>query len=66
MPGSVPDYPPAVAPSIPTLRNQLLHLTVDLVDELAQEGNTDRLTALWALYSSTYEQLRLCRTRRCS
>jgi hypothetical protein len=64
MSSSVPDYPPPVTPSIPALRTQLIHLTVDLVDELAQEGNTDRLTALWELYSSTYEQLRMCRTRR--
>ena len=58
---SVPNRPPdassdALSPA--QLRDRLIVLTVQLADELADEGDRDRLEALQLLYQTTRDVLR--------
>lgn len=58
---SVPDRPADArtdAPSLAQLRDNLIDLTVALADELATEGDVDRLVALAHLYQQTRDALR--------
>ena len=55
---SVPDSPSSANLSLATLRDQLIDLTVALADELAADGDVDRLEALTALYRTTQAALK--------
>ena len=55
-PATVPR--PSSAASIWQLRENLIDLTVALADELAADGDADRLAALSVLYEATRDALR--------
>jgi hypothetical protein len=56
MDGSVPETLPVDIP-LWQLRDNLIDLTVALADELAADGDADRLAALSALYRATHAAL---------